>query len=429
VVERPTGSFSFGAGYSSRDSFILTGSLSEQNFLGRGYSLNLSADLSRRNQRYYLQFQDNYFLGSNFSFGGSVYRTSVRFDDFSQERNGIELSLGHTLSEDHAARGFISYQLSSRDIEQTSSADASALIYREILGGKATSSAIALQLTVDRRNDRISPTAGYEMSGVAEYAGIGGFERHAKFEGRASYFLPAPSWLLEGSSFGFRTSMGYVVPLNDLDDYTWNISTDIISPDGQVRSLDQVDTDLTLPLSERYFLGGLGNFQLRGYEARSVGPRALVMRKYIVKTTGGWIEKDDVVFAPVGVNPLTGKCEDDGNYGGNGNGLCNRFDEKIVDIDETDVVGGSKFITASVEYRFPISDTLGLQGVFFLDAGNAFSEDENMFDVTEWRWGTGGGLLWFSPFGPLAAILGVPLNPTSVDKARVFEFSVGGQGF
>ena len=52
-----------------------------------------------------------------------------------------------------------------------------------------------------------------------------------------------------------------------------------------------------------------------------------------------------------------------------------------------------------------------------------------MFDVTEWRWGSGFGVLWFSPFGPLAVILGFPLDPLSIDKSPVFEFSVGGQGF
>ena len=33
-----------------------------------------------------------------------------------------------------------------------------------------------------------------------------------------------------------------------------------------------------------------------------------------------------------------------------------------------------------------------------------------------------------SPFGPLAVILGFPLDPTSEDKSPVFEFSVGGRG-
>ena len=59
--------------------------------------------------------------------------------------------------------------------------------------------------------------------------------------------------------------------------------------------------------------------------------------------------------------------------------------------------------------------------------GNAFDEsDYNLFDVTQWRYGTGAGVQWFSPFGPLALILGFPLDPLSIDDSPVFEFSVGG---
>jgi outer membrane protein insertion porin family len=92
-------------------------------------------------------------------------------------------------------------------------------------------------------------------------------------------------------------------------------------------------------------------------------------------------------------------------------------------------VGGNKFISSFVEYRFPISETIGLQGLIFFDTGNAFAENENLFDVTEWRYGTGIGVQWFSPFGPLAVVIGFPLDALSVEDLPVFEFSVGGQGF
>ena len=60
------------------------------------------------------------------------------------------------------------------------------------------------------------------------------------------------------------------------------------------------------------------------------------------------------------------------------------------------------------------------------DAGNAFAEDDNMFDIDEWRAGTGVGALWFSPFGPLEVFWGVPLDPLDDEKSSVFEFNVGG---
>jgi outer membrane protein insertion porin family len=123
---------------------------------------------------------------------------------------------------------------------------------------------------------------------------------------------------------------------------------------------------------------------------------------------------------------------DTAQFGGDGDGECNNIGDtkKFADLDETDVIGGNKFISSTFEYRFPISETIGLQGVVFFDTGNAFAEDENnLFDVTEWRYGTGVGVQWFSPFGPLAVVIGFPLDRLSVEDLPVFEFSVGGQGF
>ena len=138
------------------------------------------------------------------------------------------------------------------------------------------------------------------------------------------------------------------------------------------------------------------------------------------------------LFTPVGWDPITNTCTDGSQIGGNGSGACNDLSdtEHFADPNETDVIGGNKFIAASFEYRFPISETVGLQGVAFVDMGNAFAEDHyNLFDVTEWRYGTGAGIQWFSPFGPLALVLGFPLDRLSHEKSPVLEFSVGGANF
>ena len=203
-----------------------------------------------------------------------------------------------------------------------------------------------------------------------------------------------------------------------------------------MQSLDHIDTDLKLPLSERYFLGGLGNFQLRGYHARSVGPRRALLQR-----SGAFGAGD--LFQPVGtqlaIDEATGLpdafCDDrDTRFGnqGDGDGRCNSIfdnDDDFDDLDETDVIGGNRFFSGTFEYRFPISRELGLIGIVFLDIGNAFDEDQTLFDVTDWRYGTGFGALWFSPFGPLQAFVGFPLNKLEVEDSVTFEFSVGGSAY
>jgi len=423
VVERPTGSFSFGAGYSSRDGLVFTGSLSQSNLFGRGYAANISADLGGQTQRYFINLADPYFLGSTFSLGTTISNTSLRFDSFRQDQTGASVVLGHSLSEDNRTRGFLRYSFDRRSLDDDSNVNAAAPILREILQDKLTSSLLGLSVLQDTRDDRFAPTSGRRLGVSLEGAGLGGFTRFLRLEGQSAFYLGAPSWLLDRSTFVFSTRAGWALPFNSIDDY----DTVAVLPPGliepNVRPLEQIDRDLKLPLTERYFLGGLGQFGLRGFDARSVGPRRTILWRL-----------PDGRFAPLGVDQ-NGNCIDDGlTVAGNGNGICNSLDDRdndeFDDLDETDVVGGNKFISTSFEYRFPISETVGLQGVFFVDMGNAFDERTyNLFDVTRWRYGTGGGVQWFSPFGPLAIVLGFPLDALSVEDSPVFEFSVGGVGF
>lgn len=428
VVERPTGSFSFGAGFSSQDGLVVTGSLSQSNLFGRGYGANISADLGGRTQRFFINLADPYFLGSTFSLGTTISQTSLRFDSFRQDQTGVAVVLGHSLSEDNRTRGFLRYSFDRRSLDDDSDVNAAAPILREIFEDELTSSMLGLSVIHDSRDDRFAPTAGRRIGVSLEGAGLGGFSQFLRLESQGAFYLGAPRWLLERSTFVVSARAGWAVPFNSISDYdTPPLLADPSLIGDNLKTLDRIDRDLTLPLTERYFLGGLGQFGLRGFEARSVGPR-----RAILQDVGGGL------FSPLGYrfnDDGDFVCVDDGlTTSGNGNGKCNSLDDEdeddFDDLDETDVVGGNKFIATSFEYRFPISETVGLQGVFFVDMGNAFDENEdNLLDVTEWRYGTGGGIQWFSPFGPLAVVLGFPLDKLSVEDSPVFEFSVGGVGF
>lgn len=445
VVERPTGTFSFGAGYSSQDSFVGTGSLSQDNLFGRGWSARMSADIGKQTQRFFLSASDPYFMGTNFSLGMTVFRTDLNFEDFEQEQTGVDVILGHSLTEDNRTRGFLRYSWSSRSVKQDQNVDAAAMIYREILQDNLTSSMFGLSVNSDTRDNRLSPTQGWNAAANFDYAGAGFFSKFLRVEGSFAWYMGAPWWLLDRSTFVISGRAGYTLPMNDILDFDFptqsdgSLFQDVGSFDGNIKPLQLIDDDLTLPLSERYFLGGLGEFQMRGFKARSVGPRRAILRNFggqflPVGREISWVDADGAPVDPgdQGAIPTT-TCTDAPGTGGNGDGDCNDIDDKDIDdfddLDETDVIGGNKFISLSLEYRFPISETLGLQGLIFFDTGNAFYEGQNLFDVGEWRYGTGFGVQWFSPFGPLAVILGFPLDPIEDEKSPVFEFSVGGQGF
>jgi outer membrane protein insertion porin family len=430
VVEKPTGSFSFGAGFSSQDSFLLNGSLSQNNLFGRGWAVALNADVGRETQRFFFSLRDPAFLGSNFSLGMTVFSTRLRFEDFDQDATGVELNAGHALSEDGRSNGFARYNFSSRSVDQNTFASAASMILREIFQQDVTTSLVGLSYTSDHRDDLLSPKEGYLVTGALEFAGLGFFSKFLRFEARAEKFIPAPRWLFEESTFKIAGRIGWTAPFNSIGDFEFPACPGCPPAQGfagQVQPLDAIDTDLTLPLTERYFLGGIGRYQLRGFKARSVGPRRPILQQVPIFNVGGEIV--GTAFTPLGraTSPA----------GGLETGECSRGDETLCNLigqtddfnvpEETDVIGGNKFISLSLEYRFPILESFGLQGIAFFDTGNAFAEDDPLYDPRDWRYGAGGAVQWFSPFGPIMLVLGFPLDRIAeLEDSPVFEFSVGG---
>lgn len=132
-----------------------------------------------------------------------------------------------------------------------------------------------------------------------------------------------------------------------------------------------------LPLFERYFPGGINS--VRGFRILSLGPRNVV--------------SDD-----------------------------------IPNLIRRDPIGGSQQLIFNNEIIFPIVESLGVKGVIFFDAGNAFSAASGI----EWggdrgiRLAAGGGLRWLSPIGPLRIEIGFPLNPRVGDDRQAVMFSFGG---
>jgi outer membrane protein insertion porin family len=129
-----------------------------------------------------------------------------------------------------------------------------------------------------------------------------------------------------------------------------------------------------LPLFERYFPGGINS--IRGFRILSLGPR-----NNVVNFLGQIIRRDPI--------------------------------------------GGSQQLIFNNEIIFPIVESLGLKGVVFVDAGNAFSASQGI-EMDEMRLSSGGGLRWLSPIGPLRIEIGIPLNPRVGDDKQTVMFSFGG---
>ena len=207
VVERPTGSFSFGAGYSSQDGIVVTGSLSQANLFGRGYNTQFSADVGGQTQRFYLSLQDPYVFGSEFSLGGTLFRTDLRYEDFDQTQTGAEVVLGHALSEDGRTRGLLRYSFAQRKIDEDSNVLAAGMILRELVAGAITSSLAGISVISDTRDDRLSPDRGLSARAArSSTRGWASSRSSRASRGGPVYYLGAPSWMPERSTFVVGTA-------------------------------------------------------------------------------------------------------------------------------------------------------------------------------------------------------------------------------
>ncbi len=131
-----------------------------------------------------------------------------------------------------------------------------------------------------------------------------------------------------------------------------------------------------LPLYERFFPGGVGGQgDVRGYQLYSLGPQVLLLNQ-------------------AGV-PL-----------------------------QIENIGGSKEVILNGEITFPILTGLGIRGVIFADAGQAYRLSESV-TLSSLQAAYGIGIRWRSPFGPLAVDIARPINPRPQDMNNVFEIGGG----
>ena len=235
VKERPTGTFSLGAGYSSVDGFVVQGSVTQENFLGRGWRMNLAASLGGESTTYQLGLTDPYFLDTRWTLGFDIYQTDREWDDFSQKTQGFALKAGHPVGEYSRVLGVYRFeQKEIYDVDPTAS--------QEIRDeeGESTLSSITTTYSFNSTDNRLDPSSGLAFEGSWELAGLGGTEKFSKYILDARYFWP------------------------------WKWDT-VFSVHGQIGYVHDFGSDDDVPLGERFFLGGIHT--MRGFDSREVGPR------------------------------------------------------------------------------------------------------------------------------------------------------------
>ncbi len=242
VKERPTGTFSIGAGYSSVDGFVGQGSITQENFLGRGWKMSLAASIGGESTTYQVGLTDPYFLDMNLTLGFELYQTDREWSDFSRSATGGAIKVGRSIGE--YSRILFVYRFEAKDIYDVDPTAAWDIQQEE---GTSTISSITSTFSRNTTDYRPDPTRGGVLDTSWEFAGLGGTEKFSKYLLDYRHFWPA-FW---GTTFSAHGRVGYVHAYGSEE----------------------------IPLDERFYLGGINT--LRGFDSREVGPQDPVTGDYI----------------------------------------------------------------------------------------------------------------------------------------------------
>ena len=272
VVEKSTGEFSIGAGYSTGSQtggVSVEGSISERNFLGRGQFIRISAGGGKNARDFALSFTEPYFLGRRIAAGFDIYRQSRIFDNYETDLTGGTIRLGLPITNDLSTT--FAYNLTQEEYELTDSCDVNndgipdgaCIVAPQILNGIASSpwikssvSASTLYNTIDNMKN---PHSGIYANVTAEFAGLGGDASFVKLTGRGSYYRTLSE---EQDIVGLLVAgAGHVQAVNnDLRVFDQFQSTDRIIRGFAYNGTGPVETNGTATLNDDYHLGGTTYF-------------------------------------------------------------------------------------------------------------------------------------------------------------------------
>ena len=236
VVEKPTGLFSIGGGYSSQDSFIGTVDLSQRNFLGRGWEVFIRLRGGAQTQQGQIGFTEPWLFDRPLSAGFDLFNNRRVFDDYTVNSLGGDIRFGYPIGEYSRANADLPGepgpdQRRVRDCEQRPPARGGHPLH--VARGRLPEPRYPRQRVradprdATRASGRTSRASGSATSGFGCLAST-------------SYFHPTP-WL--DHVIGVRVSGAYALGWGN----------------------DPV------PLFERFFLGGANS--IRSFKAQQISPR------------------------------------------------------------------------------------------------------------------------------------------------------------
>ncbi len=246
VQEKPSGQLGFGATYSELEGPALYFNVMQPNFQGKGQTISLMLQYGKNVQNYRISFTEPWLGGKPRSLGFDLHNVVYYYyADFDRQETGGSVSYSQRIWNDYWRTG-ATYSLEKVTLFNVSE------YYKEHypeFSKPFWTSSISYFISRDTRNRPFFPTRGSRFSYTLMLAGgpLQGDVHYHKHTIEWSKYLPQPFSSKKYASV-FWVRGGYVGGYHPED---WSIG---------------------VPYYERFFLGDIGFYGLRGHELRSVSP-------------------------------------------------------------------------------------------------------------------------------------------------------------
>ena len=250
VAEKSTGSVQLGAGFSSSEGVVLSGSVSQSNVFGTGNRVSAQINSGSVNTVYALSFTNPYYTLDGISLGYDLYRRDVdssSLDNVSAYKTstyGAGMRFGLPLNERDFISFGLTYEQTSLNIDPNYDILVGPSPYQRFVGdGKSSRDDSTLRLDAswarDTRNNPLFTTKGLMQRVSAEIGTPVGSLQYYKLSLQHQQFFPL------GKSFTFMIN-------------------------GEVGFGDGLAGD-PLPFFKNFYAGG--NSSVRGFKSGTLGPR------------------------------------------------------------------------------------------------------------------------------------------------------------
>jgi outer membrane protein insertion porin family len=242
VKEKSTGSVSVGAGFSSGEGLVLSGSIAQTNLFGSGNNLSTQVNTGRINQVYSVSYTNPYYTDDGVSRGFDIYKRNVdsqrtAVSQYSTHTWGTGMRFGVPTGEDTSVTYGLA--LERTELGLFSSSPPRLLNYVNLNGYSTNAMIGTVGWGRDSRNSAINTTEGSVQRASAEIA------------------LP----VLEMRYYKLYYDQQWFHPMSE--QLTLQLHGDLGVGNGY--SGDE------LPFFKNFYAGGPGS--VRGYQVNSLGPR------------------------------------------------------------------------------------------------------------------------------------------------------------